>query len=86
MAAVGDCARDPVRADAVNHQGTALLAELATKFAGPVSSSFPTDLVFDGEHAPYREGDAPAPLSVYGRTKLDAEQAVSAFANHAIVG
>jgi dTDP-4-dehydrorhamnose reductase len=35
-----------------------------------------TDLVFDGEHAPYREEDTPAPLSVYGKTKVTAEEAV----------
>src|SRR5437879_4650924 len=29
MAAVADCARDPIRADAVNHLGTARLAQLA---------------------------------------------------------
>jgi dTDP-4-dehydrorhamnose reductase len=35
-----------------------------------------TDLVFDGKTGNYREEDMPAPLSVYGRTKLDAEEAV----------
>ena len=75
MAAVGDCARDPVRADAVNHQGTAMLAELAANSrARFVFVS--TDLVFDGVHAPYREDAAPAPLSAYGRTKAHAEQAL----------
>src|SRR5439155_2744036 len=33
---------------------------------------------FDGERAPYGEEDDPAPLSVYGRTKADAEAAVRA--------
>jgi dTDP-4-dehydrorhamnose reductase len=32
-----------------------------------------TDLVFDGEHAPYREDDEPRPVSEYGRAKLEAE-------------
>lgn len=35
-----------------------------------------TDLVFDGEHAPYREEDAPRPVSAYGRAKLEAERLV----------
>jgi len=35
-----------------------------------------TDLVFRGDKASVREDDAPAPLSVYGRTKLLGEEAV----------
>lgn len=38
-----------------------------------------TDCVFDGRlDRPYRETDTPAPLGVYGRSKLDGEQAVAA--------
>ena len=33
-----------------------------------------TDLVFDGEHAPYSEDDEPRPVSVYGQAKLEAER------------
>lgn len=35
-----------------------------------------TDFVFDGTSGPYREEDPPAPLSVYGRSKLDSERVV----------
>jgi dTDP-4-dehydrorhamnose reductase len=35
-----------------------------------------TDLVFDGEHAPYTEGDEPRPVSEYGQAKLEAERLV----------
>ena len=39
--------------------------------------TFSTDLVFDGRHlAPYVEGDRVAPLNVYGRSKVEAEQRV----------
>ena len=38
---------------------------------------FSTDYVFDGRKSePYVESDEPAPLSVYGRTKLDGEREV----------
>jgi len=35
-----------------------------------------TDYVFDGTAPPYHEEDAPTPLSIYGRTKLEGEQVV----------
>ncbi|MBV8065859.1 MAG: sugar nucleotide-binding protein [Actinobacteria bacterium] len=35
-----------------------------------------TDLVFDGEHAPYDEDAMPRPVSEYGRAKLEAESFV----------
>jgi dTDP-4-dehydrorhamnose reductase len=35
-----------------------------------------TDLVFDGEHAPYAEDDEARPVSDYGRAKLEAERFV----------
>ena len=35
-----------------------------------------TDLVFDGEHAPYAEDDEAQPVSDYGRAKLEAESFV----------
>lgn len=35
-----------------------------------------SDVVFDGEHAPYAEDDAPAPVHAYGRAKARAEQIV----------
>jgi dTDP-4-dehydrorhamnose reductase len=42
-------------------------------------------MVFDGEHAPYREEDEPAPLSVYGRTKAEAERVALAVPGNAVV-
>ena len=37
---------------------------------------FSTDLVFDGKKGEYDEEDAPGPLNVYGRTKLEGEEQV----------
>jgi dTDP-4-dehydrorhamnose reductase len=44
-----------------------------------------TDTVFDGEHAPYREQDAPAPVNYYGQTKLEAERIVSSVGSNAVI-
>jgi dTDP-4-dehydrorhamnose reductase len=77
MARIADCHRDPPRARRVNTDGTATLARLAAESAARLVF-VSTDLVFDGEKPPYREGDAVSPLSVYGRTKADSEAAVLA--------
>jgi dTDP-4-dehydrorhamnose reductase len=62
---------DPQEAAAVNVGGTQHVAELGTPLV-----LFSTDYVFDGrKREPYVESDAPNPLSVYGRTKLQAEAA-----------
>lgn len=72
LARVGDCYRDPDLAQRVNVEATALLVELCqARGARLVLTS--TDMVFDGERAPYREDSPTEPLSVYGRTKLEAE-------------
>lgn len=72
--AMSDCARDPARARRVNVGATENLARLAAG-AGARLVCVSTDLVFDGERAPYREGDPRSPISTYGRTKADAERA-----------
>jgi dTDP-4-dehydrorhamnose reductase len=84
VASVAECHRDPPRARRVNVGGTATLAELAAA-AGARLVLVSTDLVFDGESPPYREEDLLAPLSVYGRSKADAEAAASLAAPRAAV-
>jgi dTDP-4-dehydrorhamnose reductase len=83
VASVAECHRGPERARRVNVGGTAALAELAAA-AGARLVLVSTDLVFDGERAPYREADSPAPLSVYGRSKADAEAAALAAPRAAV--
>lgn len=71
---VDACETDP-RAAAVNARAVRTLArECAARTSALVHVS--TDFVFDGEKGePYTEDDPPHPLSAYGRTKLEGEEA-----------
>lgn len=65
------------RAMAVNAQAPGLLA-LAAQACGAFLVHYSTDYVFDGTQSqPYKETDPTHPLSVYGRSKYDGEQAVA---------
>jgi dTDP-4-dehydrorhamnose reductase len=70
------CEKDPDLAHAINVDGTREVAVWAEK-QGATMIYFSTDLVFDGNKGWYQEADTPAPLNVYGRTKLQGEQQVS---------
>ncbi|WP_244847101.1 dTDP-4-dehydrorhamnose reductase [Caballeronia sp. SL2Y3] len=62
----------------VNAHAPAVMAEEAKKL-GALLVQFSTDYVFDGRKAgAYTEEDEPNPQNVYGRTKLEGEQAVAA--------
>ncbi len=66
------------KAQAVNAKGPRYLAEAANR-AGAEIVQFSTQYAFDGEpvgRAPYTITDEPAPVNVYGKTKLIGEEAV----------
>lgn len=68
-----------------NAQGPAWLADLARSRDIPLLH-VSTDYVFDGRlDRPYREDDAPAPLGVYGASKLAGELAVRAAAPRHVI-
>ena len=68
-----------INADAVGELGD------ATKALGAIVVHYSTDYVFAGDGTrPYREDDAPAPVSAYGRTKLDGERALAASGADAV--
>jgi dTDP-4-dehydrorhamnose reductase len=70
------CEKEPDMAAAVNATGAINLAE-AGRDLGFSLMHVSTDYVFDGRKgAAYVETDTPAPLSVYGKTKLEGEDGI----------
>lgn len=72
-------------AEEANIEGACNVAEAARE-SGAFPVYFSTDYIFNGtKGAPYSEDDSPAPLSVYGRTKLEGEKAFLKSPGHIIV-
>lgn len=83
--AVDRAETEPEAAHAVNRDGPAHLAR-ACALAGAPLVHVSTDYVFDGSNgAAYSEGDAVAPLGVYGASKLAGEQAVRAALDRHVI-
>ncbi|MBZ0207670.1 MAG: SDR family oxidoreductase [Flavobacteriales bacterium] len=75
MTNVDSCELDPEACRLQNVTATEYLVEGAKRR----ESHFiflSTDFVFDGATGPYREEDVPAPLSIYGQSKLEGERIV----------
>ena len=73
MTNVDQCELQPEACDLVNRQAVLMLAKFCQKHAIHLQL-LSTDFVFDGQDGPYRESDAPNPLSVYARSKVEAEK------------
>lgn len=85
MSDVDQCELDPAAARDQNVRTTAQLIE-ALANTGALLVYVSTDYVFDGtKGAPYRETDEPHPISVYGRTKRDAEQLALDYGHSVVV-
>lgn len=83
--AVDKAESEPDLARKINALAPAVLAQSATK-TGAWLIHYSTDYVFDGSGtAPWLETDATGPLSVYGQTKLEGEQAVASTPKHLIL-
>ena len=77
MTQVDDCEHDQEACDLLNVEATKLCAEACARH-GIHLIFLSTDFIFDGKNGPYGEEAEPAPLSVYGWSKLRAEEAVKA--------
>ena len=76
MTNVDLCEEQRVEAFSVNADAPELLAQIAAD-KGARFIHFSTDYVFDGsKRTPYTEEDEPAPLSIYGESKLEGEENV----------
>ncbi|MEK7761029.1 MAG: SDR family oxidoreductase [Nitrospirota bacterium] len=76
------CEQNPDEARRINVEVTAHLAQLSKDIPFIFLSS---GEVFDGRTGWYGETDEPNPINVYGKTKLEAEQAVLQNSGHTVV-
>ncbi len=73
---VDGCELNPEKAQELNVAATATIAE-GCKLTSSYMIYISTDFVFDGKKkSPYTEKDKPNPINVYGKTKLEGENAV----------
>jgi dTDP-4-dehydrorhamnose reductase len=75
MSKPDDCEKDQWAAFVVNVEGTVTLLTNAAAY-GSHFIFLSTDFIFDGARGMYNEDDAPGPVNYYGKTKLEAEEAV----------
>jgi dTDP-4-dehydrorhamnose reductase len=79
------CELHPEQARSLNFLPSLVLAE-ECRNSGSKLVFLSTDYVFDGSRGPYAETDATGPINVYGRLKLEAEEAIRRTSeNHIIV-
>jgi dTDP-4-dehydrorhamnose reductase len=78
------CEDQPELAKRINVLGPRMVAEEA-RCRGAKLVFYSSEYIFDGADGPYAEDAPPNPLSVYGRAKLAAEQAVRELLEDALI-
>jgi dTDP-4-dehydrorhamnose reductase len=81
---IDQCEARPDLAKAVNVGGSAQVAEACAR-AGASLLFISSAAVFDGAKHGYRESDTPTPVSVYGRTKANAEELIATLLPSAVI-
>ena len=81
---VDACEADPGGAFRLNRDMAGWVAE-ASAAIGARLAHISTDAVFDGKRGGYREDEAPNPINVYARSKLEGENAVRAVCREALI-
>jgi dTDP-4-dehydrorhamnose reductase len=84
MSDIDRCERMPEQAFAVNARGAENIANVCARTRARLLFTS-TAAVFDGRKHGYREEDAVAPISVYGKTKAWAEDVVKALIPSAVI-
>ena len=83
--AVDKAESEPNLARTINALAPGMLAQEAQKL-GAWLIHYSTDYVFDGSGSrPWAETDTPAPLNIYGQTKLEGEQLVAQQCQHYLI-
>ena len=78
------CEGHPEEAFRINAEGAKSVATEAARY-GSKLVFYSTDYVFDGSDGPYDEGAQPSPVSVYGKSKLEAEKTVQTILKDALI-
>ena len=83
--AVDKAESEPELAHTLNALAPGVLAQEAAKL-GALLVHYSTDYVFDGSGTrPWLEADTPAPLNVYGQSKLEGERLIQAACPHHLI-
>jgi dTDP-4-dehydrorhamnose reductase len=81
MTQVDACETAPDKCHQQNVDAVKNMVHVANRFNIPLYH-VSTDFIFDGEKGDYKEEDTPNPLSVYGKSKWEAELYVMAHCHH----
>ena len=84
LTGVDYCEDHPDEAYRINTEGTRFIAEMAAKNKARFVY-YSTDYVFNGEDGPYGEDAVKTPLSIYGKTKAAAEEAIQEILNDFLI-